>query len=287
MIKIKKHIDVAIESRLLLFLILIVITGAAVADVLVKAVHGNTGTVLASPGNNRKLIQPLSIIRSGECISVIGKDDYIDVVNDHGKIVHIDSKNTPYSVPGKESLSWFNNAQQDAWDWFAGLSEGQASAISLISRGDGATKVTLIGMDRSENLILKDIQSLNFFWVGSETEYQVQLFAEDGSLKLERTVKKNEVFIDIENFDTGVYLVRISSDKNDRYSADEQMFTLTNDDLLPTHIQALDQQVSDSCKRIQLKSIMLARYSAWEFYALQIAYTQNNKKLISHIIVGE
>lgn len=284
---IKKHIGVAMKNKLLLFLLLFLFTGVAVADVLVKAVHGNSGTVLASPGNNRRSIKPLSVIKTGECISVIGKDDYVDVVGDDGKVVHIDAKKSPYPVPGKESLSWFNNAQQAALDWFAGLSEREVLAISLISRGGETTDVTLVGMDRSENLILKDIASLKFIWAGGEAPYRVQLFAEDGSLKFENSVENNEVLIDIKDLDTGDYLVRISSDKKDRYTADEQMFTLINADALPINIQSLDQQVSDSCERNQLKSIMLALYSEWKFYALQIAYTQNNEKLVSHITAGE
>lgn len=57
--------------------------------------------------------------------------------------------------------------------------------------------------------------------------------------------------------------------------------------MLPQDVQNLDSRILDPQLRIKLMAIMLARYPEWKFYALQLAYAQNDKKLISYIKAGK
>lgn len=283
--EIKKHLKMAVNGGLLL--LLLADTGVGMADVLVKKVHGDSVTVTAATGKARRPVKALNLLKTGERIVVPGKKDYVEVLCDDGKIVRIDSGNSPYPVPGRESTTWLNNALQAALDWYTTLGERQTRAVSLISRGDGFSAISLLGVDRTENLLLKNIPSLRLFWTGGKAPYRVRLYTEDEGLAFDNSVDENMAAIDMKNHNMGTYLMLVESTANGGIILDEQLIQVVGDNMLPQDVQNLDSRILDPQLRIKLMAIMLARYPEWKFYALQLAYAQNDKKLISYIKAGK
>jgi hypothetical protein len=279
----KNHFDILIRIVFLSLLFMLPIPGSAVADMLVKAVNGDNLHIITAQGEMVENIQPLSVLKAGDRLWVDGKDDYVDVVDNDRKIVRIDNNNSPYRVPDTESITWIDNALQAALNWYKQLEKPQTQTLTLISRGGDSTSITLHGMNPDENLILNDQPEMTILWSGDIDPYVVRVFAEDGKLLIEKEVSTNQTTICCTGLQEGSYLLQVVSKVNPVLFADEQMFTIVDEALLPEQVRSQISNLEDPSLASQLKSIMLAQYPEWKFYALQLAKAQGNIKLFAYL----
>ncbi|MEW8347351.1 MAG: hypothetical protein AB2687_03510 [Candidatus Thiodiazotropha taylori] len=267
----------------LTLLLVFLLPGSVNADMLVKAVNGDNLHLITAQGEMVENIQPLSILKAGDRLWVDGKDDYVDILDNDRKVVRIDTNNSPYRVPDVSSTTWLDNALQATLDWYHKLEKPQTQTLTLISRGEDSTSISLHGMNPDANLILTDRPEITVLWSGDIGPYVVKVFAEDGKLLIEKEVSSNQTAISLIGLQEGAYLLQVVSKVNPVLFADEQMFTIVDDALLPEEVRAQTSKVADPSLSDQLKAIMLANYPEWKFYALQLANAQGNAKLFAYI----
>lgn len=267
----------------LTLLLVFLLPGSVNADMLVKAVNGDNLHLITAQGEMVENIQPLSVLKAGDRLWVDGKDDYVDILDNDRKVVRIDTNNSPYRVPDVSSTTWLDNALQATLDWYHKLEKPQTQTLTLISRGEDSTSISLHGMNPDANLILTDRPEITVLWSGDIGPYVVKVFAEDGKLLIEKEVSSNQTAISLTGLQEGAYFLQVVSKVNPVLFADEQMFTIVDDALLPEEVRAQISKVADPSLSDQLKAIMLANYPEWKFYALQLANAQGNAKLFAYI----
>jgi hypothetical protein len=277
------NISILIRAGFLTLLLMLLLPGPVNADMLVKAVNGDNLHLITAQGEMVENIQPLSVLKAGDRLWVDGKDDYVDILDNGRKVVRIDTNNSPYRVPDVSSTTWIDNALQATLDWYHKLEKPQTQTLTLISRGEDSTSVSLHGMNPDANLILTDRPEITVLWSGDIGPYEVKVFADDGKLLIEKEVRSNQTAISLTGLQEGAYLLQVVSKVNPVLFADEQMFTIVDDALVPEEVRAQLSKIADLSLSDQLKAIMLANYPEWKFYALQLANAQGNAKLFAYI----
>jgi hypothetical protein len=268
--------------RVVLFALTFILTSGAWADMMVHSLQGSPDAIQVTKDGKPIQISALSSLTGGEVISITAEDAAAILIDNEGRDVRVDKNNSPYTVATTNSGGLIDNLLS----FYNSFGEDDVVAVPTISRGGDDIPISLLGMDRNENLVPEDIQELKFLWAGGSGAYQVNLVSEDGKILLNDKADIGQANYSGKELGEGAYQFVVEDTGEGVNEIDKQIFQVVSTDLLPQEVKNLRKGTLQETARNQVTAMMLAQYAEWRFAALQYALASGDDRLVKALLSG-